>query len=109
MDFVFVKNIVDEIVSEYGTRDVFLIVEKANISIIYENWHLVSIGEFDRKTKTIFVNRNALAEAENAQHLEKQIIAHELGHFFAVDLNLEKREEEKFARVFSEKFLEIAQ
>lgn len=106
MDFGFVKSFVDEIVREYGTCDVFLIAEKAGVSINYENWHPFTIGEFERKTKTIFVNRNALAKAENAEDLEKKIVAHELGHFFAIKLKLEKKEEEKFAHAFAEKLFE---
>lgn len=92
---------VDEIAGEYGTRDVFLIAEKACVPIIYESWHPFAFGEFERKTRTIFVNRNALAKAENAADLERRIVAHELGHFFATNLKMGKKQEEKFARVFA--------
>lgn len=94
MDFEFVKNYVDEIVSRFETSDVFSIAEKANVRIVYERWFPVTIGEFDKKNRTICVNLNA------AQKVEK-IIAHELGHFFAADLNLGKMEEEVFARLFA--------
>ncbi|MDQ3132722.1 MAG: hypothetical protein M3Q99_18385 [Acidobacteriota bacterium] len=106
LDFKFIKNLVDEIARKYGTRDVFLIAEKVQVSIIYESWHPLTIGEYERKTRTIFVNRNALAKTENAEDLEKKIVAHELGHFFAVDLKMDKKEEEKFAHAFAEKMLE---
>jgi Zn-dependent peptidase ImmA (M78 family) len=100
------KKLIDEIVRKYETRDVFVIAEKAGATIIYENWHPATIGEFEKKTKTIWVNRNALSLAGNAEDLKKKIVAHELGHFFAVDLKLDKREEEKFARAFAESLLE---
>lgn len=105
MDSGFVKSFVDKIVREYGTRDIFFISEKAGIAIIYESWHPLTIGEFERGKKTIFVNRNAMANAENSEDLEKKIIAHELGHFFAINLRLGKKEEEKFARLFAERIL----
>lgn len=95
MNFEFIKNPVDEIVRKFGTRDVFEIAEKAGVEIIYEKWFPVTIGEFRRKNKTICVNLNALEKTE-------KIIAHELGHFFAQDLNLEKSDEERFAREFAE-------
>ena len=91
---------------EHKTRDVFLIAEKAGVSIIYESWHPATIGEYDRKTKTIRVNRNAPGKAEDAENMREKIIAHELGHFYAIDLKMDKKEEEKFARSFAEKLLE---
>lgn len=97
---------IDEIVREHKTRDVFLIAEKAGVSIIYESWHPATIGEYDRKTKTIRVNRNAPDKAEDAENMREKIIAHELGHFYAIDLKMDKKEEEKFARSFAEKLLE---
>ncbi len=105
MDFEFLQNLCDEIIRDYGTRDVFLIAEKVGISIIYESWHPVTFGEFAKNTKTIRVNKNALASAEDAEDLEQKIVAHELGHFFAIDLKLEQKEEEKFARLFAKKLL----
>ena len=91
---------------EHKTRDVFLIAEKAGVSIIYESWHPATIGEYDRKTKTIRVNRNAPGKAEDAENMREKIIAHELGHFYAIDLKMDKKEEETFARSFAEKLLE---
>lgn len=80
---------------EFDTRDVFSIAEKSGVSIIYESWFPVTNGEFNKLKKTIFVNLNS---AENAE----KIIAHELGHFFAQDLDLSKTEEEIFAQNFAD-------
>ena len=106
MESEFIENLIDEIAGEYGTRDVYEIAEKAGVSIIYESWHPATVGEFERKTKTIRVNRNALETAEDAENLRKKIVAHELGHFFAINLKMDKKEEEEFAQSFAEKLLE---
>ncbi len=87
------------VIEKFNTRDVFEIVEKVGLSLIYKKWFPVTIGEFDWKNKTISVNLNASVPVE-------KIIAHELGHFFARDLNLEKAEEEKFCDDFAESLLE---
>ncbi len=91
---------------KYKTRDVFLIAEKAGVAIIYESWHPATIGEFEGKTNTIRVNQNALEKAENVEEQRKKIVAHELGHFFAQDLNLSRAEEEKFCDDFAKSLLE---
>ena len=100
MDFGFVKNLVDKIVAQAGTRDVPMIAAKANIKIVYESWHPVTIGEFERNTKTIRVNRRA-SEIDQNEAIFENIVAHELGHFFAVDWHLSKADEERFAREFA--------
>ena len=82
------------IVTHFGTDDVFLIAEKAGVKIVYERWFPVTIGEYDRKNKLICVNTNAKETREN-------IIAHELGHFFAFELNLDEAEEESFCHEFA--------
>ena len=102
LDFTFVENFVDRVARDYGTRDVFAIAEKAKVPIIYESWHPVTYGEFERKTKTISVNLRALAAIENASDFERTIVAHELAHFFARDWRLEREAEENFARRFAE-------
>jgi Zn-dependent peptidase ImmA (M78 family) len=106
LDYGLIKSFVDEIVQKYETRDVFLIAEKAGVAIIYESWHPATVGEFEGKTNTIRVNQNALEKAKNVEEQRKKIVAHELGHFLAIDLRLEKREEEKFAHLFAEALLE---
>lgn len=100
------KNLINQIVYKCGSRDVFEIAESAGVKIVYESWHPSTIGEFERKGRTIRVNRIALEKSDNAETLEKKIIAHELGHFYAIDLKLEQNEEEKFARAFAIRFLE---
>ncbi len=99
------KSFIDRIVYDCGSRDVFEIAESAGVKIVYESWHPLTIGEFEKRRRTIRVNRTALEKSENAETLEKEIIAHELGHFFAVDLKLEQKEEEKFARLFAKELL----
>jgi len=88
-----------QVLENFGTNDVFVIAEKAGVQIVYENWFPVTIGEYNRKNKTICVNLNA-------KETREKIIAHELGHFFAQDLNLTKTEEEKFCDDFAESLLE---
>lgn len=100
------EDYIDEILRRLDTHDVFAIAGKACVPIVYESWHPASVGEFEKKSKTIRVNRRALVGAENAEDLEKKIVAHELGHFYAIDLKLGKNEEEKFARLFAGKLLE---
>jgi hypothetical protein len=103
LDFGFVNSLVDKIIRDAGAAagDVSAIAAKAGVKIVYENWYPVTIGEFERKTRTIRVNRAALEKSEDAQNLERKIIAHELGHFFALDLNLDKTDEERFAEEFA--------
>lgn len=98
------KDLVRIVVEKYGTNDVFKVAEKAGVRIIYESWYPTTIGEFEKETKTIRVNRRAL-ENKNAAQLERIIIAHELGHFFALDLELERSEDEVFAREFAAELL----
>jgi len=88
------QGFAEQIVENFGTNDVFVIAEKAGVKIIYESWFPVTIGEYNRKNKLICVNLNA---EENRE----KIIAHELGHFFAQELSLDKAEEENFCHEFA--------
>lgn len=101
MDLQFIENFVKRTVAEFGTSDPYKIAEIAGVKIVFESWHPVTIGEFERPTKTILVNRRAVAESETGDNLEENIIAHELGHFFAADWKLDKAEEENFAHQFA--------
>ncbi len=87
-----------EVIRKFASNDVFLIAETVGLKIVYENWFPVTIGEFDKKKKTIFVNLSA-----NESHIK--IIAHELGHFFAQDLDIDRSEEEIFAHQFAENLI----
>ena len=99
------QEIAAEVSARFGSRDVFEIAEKACVKIVYESWYPTTIGEFEQKTKTILVNRRALENNKNAEDLERIIIAHELGHFFAAGLNLDKTEEERFCHEFAKHLL----
>lgn len=88
-----------KIIEKFGTRDCFLIAEKAGVRIVYEKWHPVTVGEYDKKTRTICVNLRALTD--NKFSAEK-IVAHELGHFFAGEYNFDRKTEEEFARDFAD-------
>ena len=92
----------DEVAAKFGTRNVFEIARLSEVSLFYERWYPVTIGEFEKRKRAIWINLRA---AESGVKFEK-IIAHELGHFFASDLKLEKKEEETFARAFAERMLE---
>ncbi len=85
-------------VEKFGARDVFVLAERAGVKIVYENWHPVTVGEFDRKAKTIRVNLLALTDNKFST---EAIVAHELGHFFAAEFNLSRAEEETFAVEFA--------
>jgi len=93
------QELAKRIFAKYDTENVFEISEKAGVKIVYEKWFPTTIGEFDRKNKTICVNLNAQEKVE-------KILAHELGHFFAQDLNLSRAEEEKFCDDFAKSLLE---
>jgi hypothetical protein len=97
----FGSQMATEIAEKFGTRDVYEIARIAGVALIYQSWYPITIGEFERKTKTIRVNLRAL-ENDKTNHLENKIIAHELGHFFATDLKLDKNAEEIFAHNFAE-------
>jgi Zn-dependent peptidase ImmA (M78 family) len=98
-----------KIVEKFGTNDVYEIAEKTGVAIIYESWYPVTIGEFEGKTKTIRINLRALANKGSSQSLERKIIAHELGHYFAKDFNFDKKDEEIFAHQFAEYLISSAE
>lgn len=87
------------VIKRFNPRCVFEIAGKAGLRVVYEKWFPVTIGEFDWKNKTICVNLNANVPVE-------KIIAHELGHFFARELNLSRTEEENFCDEFANGLLE---
>ncbi len=87
-----------KVIEKFGTRDCFAIAEKSGVKIVYQNWHPVTVGEYDKKKRTISVNLRALT---NNKFCEKAIIAHELGHFFAAEFNFDRKTEESFAEEFA--------
>jgi Zn-dependent peptidase ImmA (M78 family) len=98
-----------KIIEKFGTNDVYEIAEKNGVSILYENWYPVTIGEFERKTKTIRINLRVLGNKGNNEILERTIIAHELGHFFAGEFHFNKKDEEIFAHEFAENLISSAE
>jgi Zn-dependent peptidase ImmA (M78 family) len=93
----------NEVIKQFGTNDVFEIAEKLKISIVYEKWYPVTLGELDRKNRRITVNENAGIPFE-------RIIAHELGHYFLGETEPQSRgdaefDEEKFCDEFAEELL----
>ena len=92
----FMEQIVAEIVARYGTRDPREMAGRAGVPVVFGRWHPVTVGEFERKTGTIRVNLNA--EGVDAE----EVIAHELGHYFAAELKLDREDDERFAREFAE-------
>ncbi|MBS1794121.1 MAG: hypothetical protein JSS81_09720 [Acidobacteria bacterium] len=87
-----------KIIEEFGTRDPVFIAGKSGVKIVYESWHPVTAGEFDKEKKTIYVNLRAV---ETGAFGEQTIVAHELGHFFARELRLDRPAEEAFAAEFA--------
>src|SRR6476661_8132725 len=83
-------------VAELGSRNVFEIARQNGVSIEYGSWHPITFGEFERGTNTIRVNRRAAGI-----ELQTKIIAHELGHFFAPKVNVNRENEEAFAHRFA--------
>lgn len=73
------KKLAQQVMECYGTSDVFALVEQVGVSLTYGRWHPVTLGEFNKKTRSICINLNATID-------QKLIIAHELGHYFAADL-----------------------
>lgn len=83
----------------YLTRDVYAIAEFASLKIVYQRWHPVTVGEFDRRARTITVNENAAIEKE-------RIIAHELGHYFLRFFEVKNvADEESFCDDFAKSLL----
>lgn len=94
------EELAQEVMDEFGTNDIFVLCERAGIIVHFEKWHPVTLGEFDRKTNAICVNLNAKID-------QKQIIAHELGHYFIHQkgIKLSRNEEEKIVDDFTKTML----
>lgn len=89
-------NLANIVSQRYQTADVAELARRAGVSVRYERWHPVTVGEYHKKTGTICINLNA-SVAHN------QILAHELGHFFIHEagLVLSRQDEEKLAEAFA--------
>ena len=97
-DFEAAFNLAESVFSQFETCDVFEIAEKSGMSIIYQKWFPVTLGEFDWKSKTIIVNENAGIEKE-------KIVAHELGHYFLKEFAIKITDEERFCDEFADELL----
>ena len=92
-------NLAQTIFAEFQTKDVFEIAKRLNVSIVYEKWFPVTLGEFDKKNRQITVNRNAAIPFE-------KIIAHELGHYFLEEFSPQRHgDTEKICDDFAEELL----
>jgi Zn-dependent peptidase ImmA (M78 family) len=98
-------NLAKSVIEKYGMNDPFIIAEKAGVRVVYESWYPTTIGEFEKDPETIRVNQRALENNKNAADLERIIVAHELGHYFALNLKLDRKDEEVFAREFAAELL----
>lgn len=93
-----------KIINKFGTLNVYEIAEKSGVKIIYQRWYPTTAGEFDKKNKTICVNTEAvLANLVS----EQEIIAHELGHFFAEEFGFDRKSEENFAKEFANALINL--
>lgn len=75
------------VVARFQTDDVLTLARRAGVEIVYERWPLVTLGECEKRSRTIRVNLNAIECAGRVESLGEEfilraIIAHELGHFF---------------------------
>jgi Zn-dependent peptidase ImmA (M78 family) len=95
------EKLAKSIIKQFGTQNVSLLCQIAKISIRYERWNPVTWGEFDRKNNTICVN--LLAKIDH-----KEIITHELGHYFIhkEGIILSRNEEEMVVNSFTSFFTE---
>ena len=87
-------------IQQSGTTDVFELARLAGVTVHYERWHPVTVGEYNKRTRTITINLAALVE-------QRRILAHELGHFFVQEAGivLWRADEEKLAEAFAETLL----
>jgi methionine synthase I (cobalamin-dependent) len=107
------------VADEFETRNPRTIAERVGVQVAYLRWPLVTVGEFDSKNSTINVNLNAIKCAKqdtdrwfSADALLDAIVAHELGHFFALQEGQKSGEndramDEVVAHSFTETLLEL--
>lgn len=95
------KELAEGIFEQFGTRSILQLCQIAKINIRYEKWNPTTLGEFDRKNNTICLNLNAALPPY-------QILAHEIGHYFIHQKNIQlsRAEEEIVASTFAEYFQE---
>lgn len=91
------KELAEKVLTEYSTTDVFELAKKAGCTVVFARWQPVTLGEYHRKTKTIFLNENT------EKKMLDTVLAHELGHFFCdiFLVNVQKQEAEDIANAFA--------
>lgn len=91
-----------KIIEEYDKLLPSDLAKQAGCPIVFEKWHPVTYGEFDKKKRTIYINLSAPIPFE-------EIIAHELGHFFIQKYGyvMSRLAEEKMAKDFAETIIRI--
>ena len=89
-------TLAQKVMAQYHSNDPVLLAQQAGIRRDYARWKPVTYGEFDRKTCTITINLNAPLSI-------REILAHELGHYFTELENpgLDKAAHEASAEAFS--------
>ncbi|HVF26837.1 MAG TPA: hypothetical protein VM943_01270 [Pyrinomonadaceae bacterium] len=108
------------IAAQFQTDEVFTLARRAGVKIIYERWPLVTIGECEKRSRTIRVNLNAIEHRDSIKYLgkellERAIIAHELGHLFdtrteklSADKSTERLIDEHTAHGFAAQLLQVS-
>jgi hypothetical protein len=91
----------EKVAAAFGTREVYAIATAQGVTIARESWYPITVGEYERKSQTIWVNEQALVADDDTHHVETRIIAHELGHHFAARLDMDRETEERFAHEFA--------
>lgn len=93
------NELAQTISEQFGTKNIEELCQIANITVRYEKWNPVTLGEFDRKHNTICINLNA-------QIPPADILAHEVGHYFIFQKNikLSRAEEEIMVTAFARYF-----
>lgn len=70
------RNLAVSVIDEYNTNDPFIIAEKMDINVFFRP--LVDIGGYYMHLKNGM--KIAVVDSEKPRHLQKFILAHELGH-----------------------------
>ncbi len=93
------KALAKWVIQQYNTTAILTIAERAGVTLVYEKWYPTTYGEFNKKTQIITIN-------ENSPIPLKDVIAHELGHYFSymVGNQLGISEEEASATDFAKCF-----
>ncbi|HVF88195.1 MAG TPA: hypothetical protein VM866_11425 [Pyrinomonadaceae bacterium] len=107
-------------VARFETDEVFTLARRAGVKITYGRWPLVTIGECEKRSRTIRINLNAIERANSIKYLgkellERAIIAHELAHLFdtrteklSADKSTERLIDEHTAHGFAAQLLQVS-